>query len=842
MRLLQQRDRPNLIARAPIVLIVMAVALGLSTTAAAKSADVRGIVFTLGADHVQAVWPNARVTLKNLATNAEISVVTNDVGTYAFTGVPLGDYEVSVTLAGFETSTKHLEMKTENPQKLDFQLVVKGQVQTINVAAENAGVDLSSSSGGTPVLTAQILKSTIRLNQDFQDALPLLPGVVRGLDGLIRIKGGRTNQANTLVNSASVTDPFTGQPALGLPAVAVQSVQVLSNPFSAEYGRFASGVVDVNTRGGTDEWKFLFEDPVPRFRWIDGHTHGVESASPHLTFAGPLSPGKLYIFQAMGYGYDTVRVPSLPDPNNVRIVEKVNTYTQLDWNPSANHRFTAVVALDPENTDYADINTFNPQPVTADYRQRGYFLSATHRWILSNGGFVQSLFSAKQLDSRVFPASASGGEMTLFPEQNSGSYFETQQRNTQLYQWSQALHWRPIQRGGRHLLTVGYSYAHSSYNGEVGNLPVTVLRQDGTLSSSIGYGAALPSQAATNELAFFVQDSWQIHPRLTLDLGLRLDHDSFSSESANVAPRIGFVFAPTGDNRTAIRGGFGVFFDKIPINVAVFTRFPAQTITNYASDGMTIVDGPSTFTHVVATPDHGLRVPYSLGWTLQFDRELRRNLLFRLGYESRNVHREFYVNPLQLPGGDAQLLLLNSGTQSYREFLVMLRWQAGERSTVHASYVHSRAYGDLNDYNQFFGNFPYPLIRANQYGPLSSDAPDRGLFWGVIGLPKKFDFIPILDVHTGFPFSRLDQNWNFLGPENQAGRFPAFIALDTKLQYPVDFKFRGHHIQFRAGLTVYNVLNHFNPRDVQQYFASPNYGDFYNSVGRLFRIDGDFDF
>jgi hypothetical protein len=109
-------------------------------------------------------------------------------------------------------------------------------------------------------------------------------------------------------------------------------------------------------------------------------------------------------------------------------------------------------------------------------------------------------------------------------------------------------------------------------------------------------------------------------------------------------------------------------------------------------------------------------------------------------------------------------------------------------------------------------------------------------------LPKKFDFVPILDVHTGFPFSRLDQNWNFIGAENEAGRLPVFLALDTKLQYPVDFTFRRHRIQFRAGVTVYNVLNHFNPRDVQQYYASPNYGGFYNSIGRLFRLDGDFNF
>jgi len=58
----------------------------------------------------------------------------------------------------------------------------------------------------------------------------------------------------------------------------------------------------------------------------------------------------------------------------------------------------------------------------------------------------------------------------------------------------------------------------------------------------------------------------------------------------------------------------------------------------------------------------------------------------------------------------------------------------------------------------------------------------------------------------------------------------------------VDFTFRGHRIQFRAGLSVYDVINHFNPRDVQEHVSSPYYGTFYNSVGRLFRLDGDFDF
>jgi Carboxypeptidase regulatory-like domain/TonB dependent receptor-like, beta-barrel len=822
--------------------LALLTALLLTPALAAKTGKLSGVVFTVGQDKVQTVWPNVRITLKNLTTRTEVSRVSDDVGAYTFAGIPVGDYEITVALAGFETITKRLTIREGPPSRLDFQLVLKKPIETVTVTSEPTGVDLSSSSGGSSVLTADILKSAVRLGQDFQEALPLLPGVVRGPDGLIRIKGGRTNQTSTLVNTASVADPFTGQPALRLPVVAVQSVRVLSNPFSSEYGKFSSGVVEVNTRGGTDDWKWLFEDPIPRFRWINYNTHGVESASPHLTFAGPIKRGKLYLFQSLAYGYDTVRTPSLPDPNNVRVVESVTTYTQLDWNLKPNQQFSVSLTTDPQDTDFANINTFNPQPVTADYHQRGFFASATYRWILASGGFVQSLFAAKRLDAHIFPAREVGEGMVLFPEQNSGTFFEQQDRRTRLYQWSQTLHLWPLQSAGRHLLTSGYSYVRSTYQGQVANLPVNVLREDSTVSSQITYDPALASQATKNEFAFFVQDNWQIRPRLTLDVGVRFDHDNLSAEPVNVAPRIGFVFAPARDNRTAIRGGFGIFFDKIPINVSVFRDFPAQTIARYASDGITIIDRPAKFTHVVATPDGRLRVPYSLGWSVQFDRELRTGLLFRFGYEGRKVYREFYVDPLQLSGGNAQLRLFNSGGQTYREFLWMLRWRPRERTTVYGSYVNSRARGDLNDYNQFFGNIPYPLIRPNQYGVMSSDAPNRGLIWGVIGLPHKLDFIPVLDVHTGFPFSKLDENWNYLGKENGAGRFPTFVDLDVKIQYPFDFKFRGRRFQFRAGLSVLNVLNYSNPRDVQQYTGSPHFGSFYNSIGRLLRIDGDFDF
>jgi carboxypeptidase family protein/TonB-dependent receptor-like protein len=873
--------RPSLHRTLPPLLVLFLLSI---IPTLADTARVSGTIFTTDSNHVQTLWPNARITLKNLATKRELTTVSNHLGQYSFSGILPGDYEISITLAGFVPASRRITLTEAAPATADFQLLPQSQSESVIVIANNPdAVDTSSSFGGGQVLTTTMLKSLVRLNDDFQEALPLLPGVLRGPDGLIRIKGGNANQANALINNASIGDPFTGQPALRLPNAAVDSMRVLSNPFSSEFGDFSSGVIEVTTRGGGDEWKWLFEDPIPRFRWIDGSTHGIESLTPHLAFSGPLIKGKLYIFQSLYLGYDTLRVPSLPNPNNVRVDERINTQTQLDWDINPSHRLTAILTLDPENTNYGDIDTFDPQPVTNDFRQRGFFTSVSDRWILANGGFVQSLFSVKQLNSTLFPADPLPGEMTLFPEQNSGSFFESQHRNTRLYQWNQALHLRPLSFAGRHLLTVGYTFARSTYDGSVSNLPVRVLRGDGTLSSEITYNnPAISSSASRNNVAFYLQDNWQLFPRLTLDLGFRFDHDSLSSDALDTAPRIGFVFAPAKDNRTVIRGGVGLFYDKIPLNVAVFPNFPAQTITQFASDGITVLQPPTIYVHVIDTFNGALRLPCSLGATIQFDRRLRQNLLLRLGYEHRQGYREFFVNPVPLSGTTlfaapssnsaiiqnnenkivipseardllfpfstpqpqniAQLRLLNSGTQTYDEFLAMLRWNPTERTSLVASYVRSRAFGELNDYNQFFGNNPNPLIRPNQYGPLPSDAPNRVLFWGIIGLPYKFQFIPILDVHSGFPYSKLDENWNYIGARDEAGRFPTFASLDLKLQYPFDFKFRNHRIQFLGGLKVIDITNHYNPRDVQQYLASPNYGVFYNSVGRLWRIDGDFDF
>ena len=79
------------------------------------------------------------------------------------------------------------------------------------------------------------------------------------------MKGGAPTTGALQVSSASLNDPSTGDFDLELPSGAVESVEVLSNPFAAEYGRFSTSVTQVRTKRGSNEWLFKPGNLMPNF-------------------------------------------------------------------------------------------------------------------------------------------------------------------------------------------------------------------------------------------------------------------------------------------------------------------------------------------------------------------------------------------------------------------------------------------------------------------------------------------------------------------------------------------------------------------------------------------------
>src|SRR5499433_3367827 len=133
----------------------------------------------------------------------------------------------------------------------------------------------------------------------FQDALSLMPGVVRGPDGLLNISGLRSNQTALTFNSANGTDPVTGEDAIELPIDAVSSVQVRGAAYAPEFGLSAGAITVVETQKAGDAWDVTVNDLEPRLRRRGGEFRGIESWTPRVTVGGPLVPNKVQLLESV---------------------------------------------------------------------------------------------------------------------------------------------------------------------------------------------------------------------------------------------------------------------------------------------------------------------------------------------------------------------------------------------------------------------------------------------------------------------------------------------------------------------------------------------------------------
>jgi len=190
--------------------------------------------------------------------------VTNDQGEYKFTALAEGSYSLKVELAGFASRTVNVVVHAVTT--LDSIILDVADVSaTVTVTTDSDQLNTSDTNQDANFKQDK-LQTLPLVNERFQDALPLVPGVVRGPDGLLNVKGARASQSGLTVNSANVTDPVTGEFAINLPIEAIQSVEVLTNPYAPEYGQFTGAITKVETRSGSEKFNVQSDSFLPRFR------------------------------------------------------------------------------------------------------------------------------------------------------------------------------------------------------------------------------------------------------------------------------------------------------------------------------------------------------------------------------------------------------------------------------------------------------------------------------------------------------------------------------------------------------------------------------------------------
>jgi hypothetical protein len=779
--------------------------------------QVQGTVFVL--DSAGRAYVTSATVILNGPTILQTE--SDEEGSFTFAEVRPGSYTIEATSAGLEGQGA-VSVQIGKTAQVSLELKAAAVNDSVTVTAPE---DETTTPSPSETISSSVVRDAPNKNERAESVLLLIPGVVRGPDGRINLKGARSTQSGALVNSANATDPATGSPGIDLPIDVVASVQVISNPYDPQYGKLTGAVSTLETKTGDyEKFHISVQNLMPRARVREGSISGLGAATPRVTFTGPLKKDRIAFTQSFEYRFVRTPVNSLPASQRDTKVESVNSYTQLDAILSSKQTATVSLAVYPQKLQYLGLNTFTPQPSTTDYHQRGYQLYGQHHYQTGKESLLTSQISYKKFDVDLTPAGA--GTYRLFLDTTEGGSFNSQSRRASRFDWQETYQFGPRHFLGSHQWRAGLEYAYSSYEGHQSFLPVEIEGADGLPAERIVFTPGNTASVSQHEVTSFIGDRWTVVPRLILDLGLRLDSDTVTS-SAHVAPRAGFQLALTRDGRTMLQGGVGEFYDRVPLMIPAFRSLPERTvlILNPVGD----IASSTAYTNEIVG---GLRNPKSTAWNLAVTQKLSSAFMLKVGYEQRNTAKDFAISSVDR--ADSGLVTLsNTASQSYREWQLTGRYRVGKQ-LVNAAYVHSRAYGDLNDYFQFFGNVPKPVIQPDATGRLSFDAPNRFLFWGEFAGPWKLTFLPVYDVHTGFPYSVQNELREYVGPRNTR-RFPEFSSADLQILRPVTIQIGDRSIKARAGMAIFNIFNHFNPRDVQDIQESPRFGGFFNNAWREFR-------
>lgn len=756
--------------------------------------------------------PGITVTLSRGGTSVA-TVVSDDQGTFTFSGVEPGAYEVQAS-TGDNTSLARTSVTITAGQQATVALKL-GLSENVDVVATPAAVAPSSAQ----TLDADLINKA-PVADDIRALLPLLPGVVRGADGRVQMKGGQPTQGGYQVSGASVTDPSTNDFAFALPSEAVESVDVLPNPFAAEYGRFTTGVTEMRTRRGDEKWRVTPNSVVPRLtlRRDGAWDMALRSFTPRVAVGGPLVKDRLFLAQSAQFRLVKTPLTGLPNEPTINL-RSFDSYTRVDTAAAASQQATAALAIFPRRLEHAGLNTFNPAEVTPNATQNGFNLGFVHRWVQTSA-LVESMVNVKRYDVGV--KSNGTSPMTLSPLVNSGSFFNDQQRDTLSIQASSSVS-RAVSILGEHLFKVGVDVMQSHYEGTNVNRPVHIRRLDGTLARTIQVATPTTQDVDGTDVAVFVQDRWRLASAFTLEGGLRADRDGVTRKFG-IGPRLGFSLTP-GGTTTVIRGGGGVFYQRTPLNVGAFNSYGTRRVTTFAADGVT-----ETAAAVMLTPiARDLQLPSSVVWNLGFDHHLTPALTVRVNHLRRLGSHETIVDPQMTPGSGT-LVLSSNGRSRYWEQETTVRYQSAPRYDLTFSYVWSRTRADVNSYDMYFGNARVPIIQPNAYTIAGTDVPHRLVIWGTVALSDAWEVLPLFEVRSGFPYSAVNALQDIVGTRNGAGRFPVLASLDLAVQRRLKVMNRN----IRVGIRAYNLLNRPAYRDVQANVSAPTYGTFSNPVERSF--------
>ena len=318
-RLCVCRGRRNVSAGLFLYLALIALTAGLCGTPALSQVESGTISGTVH-DASGAVVAGATVPVKNVATSAERTVQTGANGQYNLPGLAPGVYEVTVTSTGFASFKARAELTVGGQTSVDAQLSVSGQATTVEVVA-GAGTTVNTETQEiAEVISPTQIAQLPSLNRNVYDFVSTAGNVssgdrmgsasdqntgTRGVGYVIN--GQRSSGSEILLDGAENVDLFTATVGQSVSPDVVEEYRIVTNNFEAQYGRASGGVVNVLTKGGTNNfhgsaWEYNRLSAYTA-NTFDNDSNGVPKGQYVRNqfgygAGGPIIKNKLFFFQS----------------------------------------------------------------------------------------------------------------------------------------------------------------------------------------------------------------------------------------------------------------------------------------------------------------------------------------------------------------------------------------------------------------------------------------------------------------------------------------------------------------------------------------------------------------
>jgi len=698
--------------RAPFALALLLAALALTPAGAAGQESTTGTISGQVVDPQGLPLPGATVVV--ISPQGSRTYVTDSQGRFHAPFLTPGRHNVRVELASFRPVTiENIEVQlgqrvtmppiTMNLAQVAEQVEVRATPPAVDTTSSGMGANLNSDFLARLPVQRQMasvvyLSPGVSTSGGAGEANPSISGA-SGLENQYVVDG--INVSNTGYGGVGSYSIVFGSLGTGVPFDFIDEVQVKVGGYEAEFGQATGGVVQAVTKSGANTFSggvFGYWQPEEfeadyRETVLPNATRANEAVNTRETFfsdvgatiGGPIVRDRVFFFGAVDRSWERTGLIApegfpLRDQGPVDRKRNITSYSAKGTFQVADaHRFDVSAFGDPSEGKSGPQrrSALLGENLTSRFSELdfgGHSQTVRYEGIITPSFLVTGSFSRATnaieelpslneysiIDTTTTPNLRFGG--IGFFENNEGENLQYQAKATYLV--------------GDHELRGGVLYEDISYDNIVGRTGPTFVLPNGEPTATGASVSVLPDPnfgriyrvtranltnvRATEQryTSFFLQDTWKVHPTLTIKPGIRYEQQKLVGNLAdhqwdgNWAPRIGAVWDPTGQGRLKIFGNWGRYYAKVPNDLAAraLSADAGATRADYFDESLTQpvpdgVEAAGTTQHLLlaglspADFDPDSKSTYSDEWLVGGEVEVIPQLSVGVNYQHRNFGR-----------------------------------------------------------------------------------------------------------------------------------------------------------------------------------------------------------